>query len=524
MVEEEPAAVVAFALAHFPTIVPYNQQFECAKGESAADVLKFVKRQRPGKPSFCVRETLPRSPLPRGRLHDFQRSRRVSAPRILGDEDLVDGFSQPQRLIDRLARPFRVGARLTAQAGQGHATDDRCPCGEHKQIIEGMQEVRPPATATTIDRVGKVESGMTAAQAHVGCGGGHVGTLSVSGCCNDINVFYTLRSQELFAMPLSANLLKFLVLCLVWGLTWIATKVGVGTVPPLLFAATRFIAAGVLVSLWMWREIDFSEWQKNDVIRLFAASLLMVTLTYGPLFWGMRYVSSGTAGVLEMSLTPIALLGFGIALGQERWSWVNVVAMALGIAGLCILFAPSIKADQGSSVWAVVGFVAIAWAAISYAWGSVLARPLIERFGSGMLSGSTMLIGGTALLVGSLGWEPNSTQSLEAFWGWPATLGWLFLLLFGSLVGYSLYMQLLRDLGPAKAGSFAFVSPIIAVLVGVIAAGETVSALSDAGMAVMLVAAGACLYGDELEAQLARIACNGIGTARKPCSSSALMR
>ena len=68
-------------------------------------------------------------------------------------------------------------------------------------------------------------------------------------------------------------------------------------------------------------------------------------------------------------------------------------------------------------------------------------------------------------------------------------------------------MQLLRDLGPAKAGSFAFVSPIIAVLVGVIAAGETVSALSVAGMAVMLIAAGACLYGDELEARFARIAC-----------------
>jgi drug/metabolite transporter (DMT)-like permease len=325
-------------------------------------------------------------------------------------------------------------------------------------------------------------------------------------------------------MPLSANLLKFLVLCLVWGLTWIATKVGIGVVPPLLFAATRFIAAGMLVSLWMWQEIHFSEWQKKDVIRLFAASLLMVTLTYGPLFWGMRYVSSGTAGVLEMSLTPIALLGFGIALGQERWSWVNVVATALGITGLCILFAPSIKADEGSSAWSIVGFVAIAWAAVSYAWGSVLARPLIERYGSGMLSGATMLVGGAALLSGSLGWEPNSTQFLEAFWGWPATLGWLFLLLFGSLVGYSLYMQLLRNLGPAKAGSFAFVSPIIAVLVGVIAAGETVSALSVAGMAVMLVAAGACLYGDALEALFARIACNSNGTVPKTCSSSTLMR
>src|ERR1700733_12622208 len=57
-------------------------------------------------------------------------------------------------------------------------------------------------------------------------------------------------------MPLTAHLLKFLVLCLVWGLTWIATKVGIGTVPPLLFAATRFIAAGVLVSLWIWLPLN----------------------------------------------------------------------------------------------------------------------------------------------------------------------------------------------------------------------------------------------------------------------------
>jgi drug/metabolite transporter (DMT)-like permease len=76
-------------------------------------------------------------------------------------------------------------------------------------------------------------------------------------------------------------------------------------------------------------------------------------------------------------------------------------------------------------------------------------------------------------------------------------------------------MQLLRDLGPAKAGSFAFVSPIITVLVGVIVAGETVSALSVAGMAVMLVAAVACLYGDELEAQRARIASDGTGVVQK---------
>jgi hypothetical protein len=104
MVEEEPAAIVAFALPHYSPLIPFNQQFDCTRREGAADVLKFAKRQRPGKPAFRAREPLPRSPLPRNRLHDLQRSGRVSAPQILGDKDLVDRFSQRHRLINQCAR------------------------------------------------------------------------------------------------------------------------------------------------------------------------------------------------------------------------------------------------------------------------------------------------------------------------------------------------------------------------------------------------------------------------------------
>ena len=147
-------------------------------------------------------------------------------------------------------------------------------------------------------------------------------------------------------MPLSTNLLKFLVLCIVWGLTWIATKIGIGAAPPLLFAGTRFMAAGVLVSLWMWREVHLSDWERKDVIRLFAASLLIVTLTYGPLYWGMRYVKLrdgwGSGNVFDSDRA----FGLRRRLGQERWSWVNAVAMALGVAGICLLFEPSIKATK----------------------------------------------------------------------------------------------------------------------------------------------------------------------------------
>jgi drug/metabolite transporter (DMT)-like permease len=230
---------------------------------------------------------------------------------------------------------------------------------------------------------------------------------------------------------------------------------------------------------------------------LFIASLLMITLCYGPLFWGMKFVPSGTAAVLEMSLTPLALLAFGIALGEERWSSVRFGAMTLGVIGLAVLFAPEMMASNNTSAmtW---GLAAVAWGAISSAWGSVLARPLISDYGSQFLSGSTTMVGGGALLGISLMAEPDVAGAMAAMWNWQAIAGWLFLVIFGSLIGYSIYMQLLRDIGPARAGSFAFVSPAIAVSVGVMLAGETITRLGITGMILMLVAAGGCLYADQI--------------------------
>ncbi len=298
-------------------------------------------------------------------------------------------------------------------------------------------------------------------------------------------------------MSASRNLAKFLVLCLVWGLTWIAVKVGVNTVPPILFAATRFMAAGVVLIGYAVLRQGLIVPQSRNIVRLLVVSLLMITLCYGPLFWGMKFVPSGTAAVLEMSLTPMALLAFGIALGDEGWSLVRFCAMALGIVGLTVLFAPEIMGLEFGST-TVFGLIAVAWAAISSAWGSVLARPLIAEYGSQFLSGSTTLIGGSGLFVLSLMMEPDTFGAMALLWSWQAIAGWLFLVIFGSLIGYSIYMQLLRDIGPARAGSFAFLSPAIAVAVGALLAGEAVTPLGITGMILMLLAAGGCLFADKL--------------------------
>ncbi|EJC82967.1 putative permease, DMT superfamily [Rhizobium leguminosarum bv. trifolii WSM2297] len=298
-------------------------------------------------------------------------------------------------------------------------------------------------------------------------------------------------------MSSARNLTKFLVLCLVWGLTWIAVKVGVTTVPPMVLAATRFMAAGLILLGFAAAKGAIVVPQGRDMVRLLIASLLMITLCYGPLFWGMKFVASGTAAVLEMSLTPLALLAFGIAMGEERWSWTRLGALALGVIGLAVLFTPETTASNTSSP-TMFGLAAVAWAAISSAWGSVLARTLVSNYGSKFLSGSTTLIGGSVLLAASLMVEPGAASALATTWNWQAIAGWLFLVIFGSLIGYSIYMQLLRDIGPARAGSFAFVSPAIAVAVGALLASEPITLQSVSGMVLMLVAAGGCLFTDQI--------------------------
>lgn len=290
----------------------------------------------------------------------------------------------------------------------------------------------------------------------------------------------------------SRNTWPFLLLCLIWGTTWIGIKAGLEAVPPLFLAGSRFSVAGAILSATaMWR----GDWSLRpvDVPRLFTASVLMIAVCYGALFWGMRFVDSGTAAVLEMGLTPVALLVFALLLREERASVRKVFAIAMGIGGLCLLFGPVAWAAWGvadiDASKRAVGGLAVASAAVTYGWGSVVTRPLLRAHPPIAVSGATTLIGGLLLLVASLIVEPGAGDALRGDWGVKAWAGWLFLVLFGSLLGYSIYMRLLRDVGASQAGMYAFVSPVVAVVLGVVLLGETVTVLGVVGMAVMLFAA-----------------------------------
>jgi drug/metabolite transporter (DMT)-like permease len=284
--------------------------------------------------------------------------------------------------------------------------------------------------------------------------------------------------------------LLFALVSLIWGATWIALKLGIATVPPILFAGTRFIAAGGLLMLLLRVRGDRMGIARAHLRRLAAVTILMIAVAYALLFWGTQFVTSGLSAMLNLAFMPAALLGIGALLGEDRFTGLRAAGVAVGVAGILILFGPKAIAPHGAAhTRELIGGGAIIASALVYALGSVLARPLLRVYTPAHLSAFTMLGGGLVLSVCALGFEPGAGAAMRFDWGLSAWSGWLFLVLFGSLVAFTAYLQLVRIWGTARAGAYAFVSPIVAVALGVAIFHEPVTRTDAAGMAIMLAGA-----------------------------------
>ncbi len=296
-------------------------------------------------------------------------------------------------------------------------------------------------------------------------------------------------------MPLTTRHLLFAAICLIWGTTWAATKLGVEAVPPMLFAGTRFLAAGALLLAWHWalRHRRGEVVLVRDLPRLAVSAVFLIPLTYAPLYWALRIVPSGLAAVLNSALTPLMMLLLAILGREERFAPRQGTAIAAGILGLVLLFRPGPPAAGGTDPLEGLGIAAVVAATFASCAGSVLTRPLLVRYPTVLLSALTYLAGGAMLLLVSLAFEPGARAAAAGAWGLSAWFGWLYIVIFGTLIGYTFYFILLRDWGPSRAATYAFVCPVIAVVVGIFAFAESVSASEVVGIALMLTAAALAL-------------------------------
>jgi drug/metabolite transporter (DMT)-like permease len=282
----------------------------------------------------------------------------------------------------------------------------------------------------------------------------------------------------------SLNHLLFLLMSLIWGVTWVATKAGLAAVPPIFFGAVRYALVSIVLAVAVR---DLRAIFAGRALRLIVTGTLVNTGTYAFIYWGMLFVASGVAGVINMSMNPVFLFGFAIFLGQEKPSWRHAAALLLGAIGLVILF--SNKASFGGSAAELWGAAAVVAGSLTYCLGSVLSRPLLDDLTPIQLTAAQALVGAAGLAVLSLLLEPVSPQTFSALFAPAPLAGLLFVIVAGTFVAYTIFLRLMREWGAPRAGLYSFVSPVVALVLGALVFGEPLTWRELTGAALMLLAA-----------------------------------
>jgi drug/metabolite transporter (DMT)-like permease len=283
--------------------------------------------------------------------------------------------------------------------------------------------------------------------------------------------------------PAWKTLLAFAIIYFVWGSTYLAIRVGVREVPPFLLAAMRFLVAGLVLYGWMIAQGERSPTARQWTSVSFLAILIFV-IDYGLVFWSEQRVPSGIAAVMMATIPAFMALSEIIFLRTQRLTPRLALALLIGMAGVAVLMSRSL--NLGGAAIDTVGAVALIIASMSWSVGSILTRKLPLPPSKVMSSGAQMLAGGVflAITAAALGEFRNFHPSTVSRGAW---LALLYLIVAGSIIGFTAYIWLIHHESPTKVGTYAYVNPVVAVLVGYFLGGEALGLRTILGTLLVLV-------------------------------------
>jgi drug/metabolite transporter (DMT)-like permease len=278
-------------------------------------------------------------------------------------------------------------------------------------------------------------------------------------------------------------LLAFAIIYLVWGSTFLAIRVGVREVPPFLLAGMRFFAAGIALYAWMRAKGTASPTRREWASVSFLAVLIFV-FDYGLLFWAEKRVPSGIAAVMLATIPVFMALAEILFLRTQSLTLRLGLALLIGIGGVAVLVTRSASLGEGAIDKS--GAIALIVAAISWSLAASLTRKLSLPESKVMSSGAQMLAGGilltlTAAMLGEFkGFDVRAVSS-------GAWLALLYLIFAGSIVAFTAYVWLIHHESPTKVGTYAYVNPVVAVLLGYALGGEPLGTRTIVGTLLVLV-------------------------------------
>ena len=252
--------------------------------------------------------------------------------------------------------------------------------------------------------------------------------------------------------------LCFFAIYIIWGSTYLAIRFTVTDLPPIFAAGVRFVIAGT--ALYFWSKRSRSEpkptrlqWRNMSIL-----GALMFLITYSGVFWAETRISSGIAAVL-VATSPVWTSLLEVFLFRlVPWRWSLLAAIALGLSGVGLLAWTS-----GGGKLDLLPCAAVLLSNMSWSAGSVLSKQLDLPRSNILLAGCEMLLGGAMLLVLSL--AVREVPPLPRF-TMASSLALLYLIVAGSLLAFTAYVWLLSHLSATKVASYAYVNPLVALVVG----------------------------------------------------------
>jgi drug/metabolite transporter (DMT)-like permease len=263
--------------------------------------------------------------------------------------------------------------------------------------------------------------------------------------------------------------IAWVTVCVVWGTTYLAIRIALETIPPTLLGGIRFVLAGLILCLAVLttrnRFPPPREWWRQAVI-----GVLLLGVGNGFVVWAEQWVPSGIAAVGVAAL-PFWMTGADAAFSRKRVRNQTLIGLGVGFLGIVLLIWPSLSVSGVASKRFALGIIFLQLACMGWALGSAQSKRHPSSAGSVGASGLQQLFAGIVLLAaGSAGGEWNhltvSTRTL---------LAEAYLVVFGSIAAYSAYLYALKHLPIATVSLYAYINPVIAVMLGALVANEPVT-------------------------------------------------
>ena len=278
--------------------------------------------------------------------------------------------------------------------------------------------------------------------------------------------------------------LVWLILCGIWGSTWLFIKLGLEDLPPLTFAGIRFVISCAILFPLVWvRHLALPK-TRSDWFLVVGTGVMSFSLNYGLVFWAEQYITSGLAALLQAMLPAFGLILAHIHVPAERMTWVKIAGVVLGVFGVGVVFSNQLAI---SGRLALAGCVAMVLSAFFAAYSNVLVKTHGKNLNPAVLAAFQMLFGLIPLLLYGLTFEGNP---LRLRWTPLALVCLLYLAVVGTVIAFLMYYWLIQNMDVTKTMLISLVTPVVAVILGMLVLDEQLSWRTLVGGAMIMAGIG----------------------------------